>query len=294
MMEIDITRRMCTQQGYRDLSIRVTIARHEFITLSGKSGCGKTTLLRMIAGLAAPDNGSITVDGHCWFDKKQRINLKPQARNTGFVFQEHALFPHMTVKENILYGCKRKGKADSLVSLMELKNMEHRYPDKLSGGQKQRVAIARALASEPQLLLLDEPFSNLDAGIRTKLQHALIKIHELFDITIILVSHDLAEICRLSRRNLVIGDGRIIRDGNPFDLYGARQAGIPDKCHSYIGGVVRLKREGFCGLVAHGNALDEVMFPCTGSLSKVKTGDKVLVSPGRLFSEAEPVADWLN
>jgi molybdate transport system ATP-binding protein len=214
MIEIDISKRMYSQEGPLDLRVKTAIRRHDFVTVSGKSGSGKTTLLRMLAGLVRPDSGRITCGGKVWFDSNKKIHIRPQKRKTGFVFQDATLFPNMTAKENILYACNDHKTADELLEMMELENLKNRYAENLSGGQKQRVALARALASGPDLLLLDEPFAHLDCVFKVKLLAELVKIHSLFRITVVLVTHDTAEIRGFAERNLTIEKGRISVQAN--------------------------------------------------------------------------------
>lgn len=198
-----------------------TIAAGSFTTLFGPSGAGKTTLLRMLAGLTRPDSGRIAVDGESWFDAERGVNLSPQQRSIGFVFQDYALFPNLTVRENIAYAVG-KGEAawvDELLGLIGLRDLSARMPQSLSGGQKQRVALARAIARKPKLLLLDEPLSALDAGMRGQLQSQIADIHRRFGLTTILVSHDLGEVFKLSQSVLRIDGGAIVQRGTPAELF---------------------------------------------------------------------------
>ncbi|EAJ1775937.1 ATP-binding cassette domain-containing protein, partial [Campylobacter jejuni] len=159
------------------------------------------------------------VGDELWFDTQKNVNLAIQKRKIGFVFQDYALFPNMSVKENISYAATSKQKAEELLSLMNLENLAKIYPKNLSGGQAQRVALARALAREPQILLLDEPLSALDFKMRSFLQDELVKILQHFKITTLLVSHDLAEIYKLSHRILELSDGKIIKDARTNEFF---------------------------------------------------------------------------
>ena len=209
------------------LNVRLDIAREEFITIYGNSGAGKTSLLRILAGLLSPETGRITAggtawfDGKVWFDTDKKINLSPRKRKTGFVTQDPALFPNMSVKENLVFALsKGQGKKviGELLEIMELGELLHLKPNLLSGGQKQRVALARALVSKPDLLLLDEPLSALDAEMRNKLQDYILQVHREYRLTTILVSHDRAEILKLSGRLLILEKGTIIRSGRPQSI----------------------------------------------------------------------------
>ncbi|EJS8889832.1 sulfate/molybdate ABC transporter ATP-binding protein, partial [Campylobacter jejuni] len=192
---------------------------NEITAIFGESGAGKTTLLKIIAGLIKPEFGRIEVGDELWFDTQKNVNLAIQKRKIGFVFQNYALFPNMSVKENISYAATSKQKAEELLSLMNLENLAKIYPKNLSGGQAQRVALARALAREPQILLLDEPLSALDFKMRSFLQDELVKILQHFKITTLLVSHDLAEIYKLSHRILELSDGKIIKDARTNEFF---------------------------------------------------------------------------
>lgn len=222
MIFINIIRHLDSADGPINASFDLEISNGEFITLYGPSGAGKTTLLRMIAGLEKPDSGTIRVDDQIWFDSAQHINLPPQKRSIGFVFQDYALFPTMSVRENLLFaasGDTSKFFVDELLELTELTNLAHRRPDTLSGGQQQRVALARALVRKPKILLLDEPLSALDSTMRLKLQDELTLIHTRLGVTTLLVSHDIAESVKLSDRIAQIESGKIVRIAKPLELF---------------------------------------------------------------------------
>jgi putative spermidine/putrescine transport system ATP-binding protein len=202
-------------------NFNLSAERGEFVSFLGPSGCGKTTTLRMIAGFEQPTAGEIVLDGT---DITRR---PPNRRNVGMVFQSYALFPNMTVAQNIGFGMKvrRRSKADierrvgELLELVHLPDRGSRYPWQLSGGQQQRVALARALAIEPQVLLLDEPLSALDAKIRVTLRHQIRAIQRQFGITTVYVTHDQEEALSLSDRVVVMSDGRIEQIGTPSEIY---------------------------------------------------------------------------
>ncbi|HEA8129176.1 TPA: sulfate/molybdate ABC transporter ATP-binding protein [Campylobacter jejuni] len=212
MIKIDIKLPINTAKGKKQLELNTCLKANEITAIFGESGAGKTTLLKIIAGLIKPEFGRIEVGDGLWLDTQKNINLAIQKRKIGFVFQDYALFPNMSVKENISYAATSKQKVEELLSLMNLENLAKIYPKNLSGGQAQRVALARALAREPQILLLDEPLSALDFKMRSFLQDELVKILQHFKITTLLVSHDLAEIYKLSHRILELSDGKIIKD----------------------------------------------------------------------------------
>ncbi|MCE7217374.1 sulfate/molybdate ABC transporter ATP-binding protein [Campylobacter coli] len=219
MIKIDIKLPINTAKGKKQLELNTCLKANEITAIFGESGAGKTTLLKIIAGLIKPEFGRIEIEDELWLDTQKNINLSIQKRKIGFVFQDYALFPNMSVKENISYAATSKQKAEELLSLMNLENLAKIYPKNLSGGQAQRVALARALAREPQILLLDEPLSALDFKMRSFLQDELVKILQHFKITTLLVSHDLAEIYKLSHRILELSDGKIIKDARTNEFF---------------------------------------------------------------------------
>lgn len=222
MIVINIKKHLDTAEGALEAHYELSITDGEFLTMFGSSGAGKTTLLRMIAGLEKPNSGVIDVDGEVWFDSERRINLPPQKRSIGFVFQDYALFPTMSVRENLLFAAeneKQRRTVDELIDLVELSQLSERLPATLSGGQKQRVALARALVRHPKILLLDEPLSALDPAMRTKLQDELSLIHSRLGVTTLLVSHDIAETVKLSDRLASVVSGRIERLCPPMEFF---------------------------------------------------------------------------
>ena len=202
-------------------NISLEISKGEFITLLGSSGCGKTTTLRIIAGLEQPDAGSV------WLDGREVTGLEPNQRDVNTVFQNYALFPHMNVAENIGYGLKLKKvpkseirkKVSQMLELVQLEGYENRKPSELSGGQKQRVAIARALVNNPKVLLLDEPLGALDLQLRRAMQIELKHLQKKLGITFIYITHDQEEAINMSDRIAVMRDGRIEQIGTPDEIY---------------------------------------------------------------------------
>ena len=185
--------------------------------LLGASGCGKSMTLKCIAGIMKPDEGKIVLNGRVLFDSEQKINLKPQERNVGYLFQNYALFPNMTVEQNILCGLNKeknrsvkKKKTEEMLGLMELSDQRRLFPHQLSGGQQQRCALARILVSEPELLLLDEPFSALDSYLREQLQIQVRRILEGFGKDVLMVSHSRDEVYYLCSHTAIIHQGKII------------------------------------------------------------------------------------
>ena len=218
MIEIQLKKLLSSGEGPLQLDINLEIGQGEFLAITGPSGSGKTTLLRLLAGLTPPDEGFISFDGQIWLDSVKGISMRPQERNIGLVFQDYALFPNMTVRENLEFALAKKQDnriVEELMAISELKELEDSYPATLSGGQQQRVALARALVRKPRLLLLDEPLSALDAKIRARLQNYILRLHEKFQLTTILVSHDYREIFKLASRVVALQQGQIIQPDLP-------------------------------------------------------------------------------
>ena len=195
--------------------LNMVIADRGFVTLLGPSGCGKTTTLRMIAGLESPTEGRILIDGEPVYDSEKGINLPPNKRDIGFLFQNYALWPHMTVYENISFGLEMlkwdrqriRKRIDELLALLKIEQFEKRYPAELSGGQQQRVAIARTLAPSPRVLFMDEPLSNLDAKLRQEMRAELKRLHSDTNSTFVYVTHDQLEAMTLSTRVCLMQTG---------------------------------------------------------------------------------------
>jgi len=211
VIEINIAKRLLGQNGEFVFECAFTNDATELVSIFGPSGGGKSTLLKMIAGLETPDAGYIRINGETWYDKELGINLTPQKRKVGFVFQEYTLFPNMSVLENILFAQPTKNiqKTKELLELTELTELAAAYPATLSGGQKQRVAIARAIAREPEILLLDEPFSALDGNVKRKLQDEIVKLKSTLKLPMLFVSHDKEEVFRLSDKVAMVKGGKV-------------------------------------------------------------------------------------
>lgn len=239
--------------------INLTIRRGEFVTLLGASGCGKTTTLRIIAGLEQPDSGSV------WLEGQDVTALEPNQRDVNTVFQNYALFPHMNVADNIGYGLKIrkapkaeiKKKVKEMLELVQLEGYEKRKPSELSGGQKQRVAIARALANNPRVLLLDEPLGALDLQLRRTMQLELKRLQKKLGITFIYITHDQEEAINMSDRIVVMNQGQFEQIGTPDEIYNHPKT-------SYV-----------AAFVGNANILKGIVAEKNGHHIKVKLGDEV-------------------
>lgn len=239
--------------------ISLSIDKGEFITLLGSSGCGKTTTLRIIAGLEIPDSGQVFLDG------KDVTGLAPEARDVNTVFQNYALFPHMTVADNIGYGLKLKKipkaeikkRVSEMLELVQLPGFEKRKPSELSGGQRQRVAIARSLVNNPKVLLLDEPLGALDLQLRRAMQLELKKLQKKLGITFIYITHDQEEAINMSDRIAVMNQGTFEQIGTPDEIYNHPKT-------SYV-----------AAFVGNANILKGTVAEKNGNHIKVKLGDEV-------------------
>lgn len=248
----------------------------EIFSLLGPSGCGKTTLLRLIAGLERPDKGVITLRGKTVVGENHY--LSPDKRGIGMVFQDYALFPHLTVYQNVAFGfrskekSKKKNKILSTIELVGLSGMEKQYPAELSGGQQQRVALARSLVLDPLLVLLDEPFSNLDVNLRDKMRKEVTAIIKKSKATAIFVTHDQVEALTISDKIIVMNGGEIEQQGTPREIYQYPESNF---VASFVGQSNILE-----GVIAESNnrIITEIgIVPCNHTHGK-KAGDKVAVS----------------
>lgn len=264
----------------------LTVQQGEFVSFLGPSGCGKTTTLRMVAGFEIPTSGTITING------KDLTNVPPNKRNVGMVFQSYALFPNMTVAQNVGYGLKIAQKekpfidqrVSEMLSLIQMSKFADRYPYQLSGGQQQRVALARALAISPEVLLLDEPLSALDAKIRISLRSEIRSIQQQLGITTIYVTHDQEEALSLSDRIVVMSQGKMEQVGTPFEIYNFPQTQF---AANFVGSLNTAKAE--VSDPAKGwVTVDGVKFITATDIKSRKQGDAIRISirPER-FSFAE-------
>lgn len=203
-----------------DFTLKVKFCvEHEVFAILGASGCGKSLTLKCIAGIETPDRGLIRLDDKVFFDSDRKIDLPPRKRRTGYLFQDYALFPNMTVFQNIMCGAKNKRIAQDFMKRFYLEEQAGLYPSQLSGGQKQRTALARMLAAEPDIIMLDEPFSALDAYLKMQMERELMDVLETYAKTVLFVSHDRNEVYRLTDRIAVMQQGMIADIQNKHALF---------------------------------------------------------------------------
>ncbi|KPH50571.1 GTPase [Helicobacter pullorum] len=279
MIYLDFQKKLYSTQGEVLLKVQCSLKMRELITLFGKSGAGKTTILRILAGLTAPDFGIIKVQDSIWFSSKDKINIPPQKREIGFVFQDYALFPNMSIEENLLFALPKRGDKkhiEELLEIVELQNFRKVKPSMLSGGQQQRVALIRALVRNPKILLLDEPFSALDASMSQRLQEELLKIHQKFELTTFFVSHNLADVFYLSQYVLHLNNGVVDKQGTPSEVF---LRDLPSGKFRQSGTIVEISVNGLVAIVRVlvGNwSIEVVVSKSEGE--NLKVGDLVLVS----------------
>lgn len=279
MLTINLCKKLWTVEGEVTLDVALNIQPQKFVAIYGKSGVGKTTFLRMLAGLTLPEKGLIQIGEEVWFDPSKKISLPPQKRKIGFLFQDYALFPNMTVRENIEFAFPKKQKQndflEEILTMTDLKNLEHRKPETLSGGQKQRVALGRALAIRPKILLLDEPLSALDTAMRLNLQDEILKIHRQFQLTTFFVSHDLPEIFKLANYVLVLEQGRIVKQGSPFEVFVQEKW---SEVFKLVGEIIDIQKSEIVSIITvlTGNNLVKVA-ATEKERQTLNVGDKVLI-----------------
>ena len=273
MIEVDITKKLHGSNGDMNLALNFTIEEGCFLALSGKSGSGKTTFLRVLAGLEE-SQGRIVVGDEIWQDSN--TFLPPQKRKIGFMFQDYALFPNMSVEENLLFVNKDKELVKHLLNITELSELNLRKPSSLSGGQQQRVALCRAMMNKPKLLLMDEPLSALDPIMRTKLQNEILTLHKEFGTTTIMVSHEPSEIYKLAKRVIVLENGRIIDDNTPKNVLLKTKG---SQKFSFEGELLEIKKVDVIhiAIVAIGQQLVEIVVS-SDEKKNLKVGDIVNIS----------------
>lgn len=279
MIQLKIQKKLQSASGEMLLDLDFEIKENEFVTLYGASGSGKTTTLRILSGLSEVDFGNITVHNSTWLDTDKKIQLPPQKRKIAYVFQDYALFPNMSVRENLSYALEKgqdKTIIEELLSLMELEQLQHQKPAQLSGGQKQRVALARALVQKPRILLLDEPLSAVDNEMRVKLQDYIIQAHRKYKLTTILVSHDISEIYKMSDQVIVLENGKISKQGTPEQVFSSR---LVSGKFQFVGEILKIEKENFVYIVAVlvGNNVVKII-AMEEEIQDLEIGNKVLLA----------------
>ncbi len=206
MLDVHIVK----QRGHVRIDISFSCEEGRLLALTGPSGCGKTTIIRTLAGLERPDSGHISFKQRNWYNSTKQIFLQARRRKVGYVFQEHTLFPHLTVRKNIAFACRDEQRVTELLELLRIRHLEDSRPQQISGGERQRAALAQALASDPEVLLLDEPFSALDSLTRNRLRGELSNLKNRLRIPIILVTHDLDEARQLADHHICLEQGSVV------------------------------------------------------------------------------------
>ncbi|HEY4109050.1 ATP-binding cassette domain-containing protein [Puia sp.] len=281
-LDFHATKMLHTAHGKQLLDIRFQLAKGQILALYGPSGAGKTTLLRILAGLTGVTTGHIRLGDETWLDTTRRIHLPTRRRTIGFVFQDFALFPNLTVRQQLLYALPKEADKkiiDELLALMELEALQDRRPELLSGGQQQRVALARAIARRPELLLLDEPLSALDDEMRNKLQEYILKIQQRFHLTTVLVSHYLPEIIRLAGSAIVLEKGHIAAQGPPAEIFSASNA---TNSFRTTGTILHIDPAG---------ASSAISIDCAGTVIKlmISTSEAAALKPGQSITVFSPL-----
>lgn len=282
-MTIQLKKALNFATGKDDLDIDLSIEPGSLLAISGPSGSGKTTMLRLMAGLVQAEKGKIIINGTTWLDTQQNINLPPQKRKIGFVFQRYTLFPNMTVLQNLQFALAKgssNGVVDELMELMELTSFANQFPFQLSGGQQQRVALARALVRKPEVLLLDEPLAALDDSLRSRLQNYILKIHEQYQLTTLLVSHEVGEIFKMADQVVVLKSGKIEKIGSPLMVFFEDAA---KEAYQTVGRILQIQSQNGA-TVALVKVNDQLLaIPLTTKqAATLKGGDNILLSSAAL------------
>jgi molybdate transport system ATP-binding protein len=275
-----------TADGKMPLNVCFHVEKGALISLFGRSGAGKTTILRLIAGLTQADDSIIEVENEFWDHTEQKIHKAVQKRSIGFVFQDYALFPNLTVRENLEFALQKKNDrriVEELLELMELGKLQNHKPANLSGGQKQRVALARAIARQPKILLLDEPLSALDDEMRLKLQDYIFRAHQYYKLTTLFVSHHIPEIFRLSDQVIMLDEGNIIRQGKPGDVFSGQKNSSK---YEIAGDVIEIKKADPVYIVSI-LFLNKIIntIATESEVNNLKVGDKVMMM-SKIFSSS--------
>lgn len=279
MIQFSAYKMLQTADGELPLDISLTFEKGQFISIYGNSGAGKTTILRILAGLTKAEKVQIEVGNEIWDDSQKKQHLPVQKRSIGFVFQDFALFPNLTVKENLEFALSKNDSNEivlELIELMELQSLQNSKAQHLSGGQKQRVALARAIVRKPEILLLDEPLSALDDNMRFKLQDYILKIHQKYQLTTLMISHSIPEIFKLSDKVIVVDKGKIIKEGTPNTVFAEEKISSKFKLTGEIISIIKSDII-YVIQVFSGNNIIKVV-ATEDEIKDFKIGQKVLVA----------------
>jgi len=279
MIKFQVYKLLQSTDGKMPLEVSFKINSGQFLSIYGKSGAGKTTILRVLAGLTHAEKSNIIVEDEIWNSTENKTCLPTQKRSIGFVFQDFALFPNLTVKENLEYALPKNENQKTIteiLDMMELSVFKNTKPQYLSGGQKQRVALARSIVRKPKLLLLDEPLSALDDEMRFKLQDYILQAHKYFNLTTILVSHNIPEIFKLSDKVIVLDKGKIQKEGTPMQVFSEEKISSKFKL---TGEILAIQKSDVVYIVTilSGNNIIKVI-ASDSEINQLKIGQKVMVA----------------
>ncbi|BDS09883.1 sulfate/molybdate ABC transporter ATP-binding protein [Aureispira anguillae] len=272
MIEFDLYKQLETTQGCIQLRAQMELTQGDLVAIYGPSGAGKTTLLRMLAGLTKPSKGYLKVNAIDWYNSKTKVNLVPQKRKVGFVFQDYALFPNMTVLENLRFASTNMELIHQLLKETNLVNLQAKRPAELSGGQQQRVALVRALAMQPSILLLDEPLSALNYELRQAMQTLIANLHQRYTMTTLMVSHDIPEIVQLATKVLVLKGEKATLYHDPIAYF--KQQNLLQEIQ--VEGIVQAIKKNSIQLKV-GTALMTFVLP-PSTKKDIQVGDKISIT----------------
>jgi molybdate transport system ATP-binding protein len=276
MLQVNVEKKYNNAFGEFSLSVDIEVNKGVVSCFFGPSGAGKSTALKLITGIIKPDNGEIKLDNNIWFNDKKRINIPIQKRKIGYIFQEESLFPNMTVFQNVKFGSKDNKFVEEIIAEFNLQSLLQRYPHELSGGQRQRVVLARTLAYQPELLLMDEPFSALDYHSKEEIMNYIAFIKNKYHLTIIIISHDLKEVLKIADYLYQFKEGKIIKEGKPVDIFTHNK--LSGKLQLY-GEIVNIEKKDIIYIVTvyENNTLHKIVVS-GNNINNYNVGDKVVIA----------------
>lgn len=281
MLLFDIKKRLGGKEPIFHLKVEAELPAGSFTGIYGSSGAGKTTLLRILSGLERVDKGQIMFDGVTWADAERKIFLSPQKRSVGYLFQEYHLFPNMTVRENLAFAADEQtpdNKLEELLEITALVQQQGQYPASLSGGEQQRTALARALMRQPSLLLLDEPLTALDPAIRENLQEYIMEIHQRYELTTVMVSHQPEELALLCDQVMEMKTGKVVQKGTPDILFSGANTIDLVNTRARILSLAQTPNGMIAELLAGTHKLRLALDPV--SHNRLNAGDFIVLKPG--------------